>query len=195
MDADSFENGYGTLQFWRRDYEAFSVFFLARARKHVNRHGYFIKIDHEALRIGHAGWAAACDLWQKERVPSDSGPLSHLKVLSLLLHHMVQVDWAPELFDALPRNPTMWAGREDALDHIRKCINAGRGDYLTFQFVISLINWFEEGREDRSEPFVFRLTPDLEHDLMVYFCSEQQDELSTYLILKALYSRPGGNGN
>jgi hypothetical protein len=31
--------------------------------------------------------------------------------------------------------------------------------------------------------------------LMVYFDSEKQDELSTYLILKALYSRPGGNGN
>jgi hypothetical protein len=195
MADDSIENGYGTLSIWRADYGLFSQFFLARARRFCNRFGYILYADDEALKIAHASWAAACDHWQKERVPADSGPLSHIKVLSLLLHHLVSAKWAPNFQDALSKDSKLWAGKENVRDHVRTCLNAGRGNYLAFQFVITIINSFETIRDDRSEPFIFRLTSDLEHDLMVYFASEKQDELSTYLILKALYSRPGGNGN
>jgi len=118
-----------------------------------------------------------------------------MKVLSILLHHLVSVDWAPTLYDRIPMNHPRWLGKEQLREQIRGCINAGRGNYLGFQFVIQLIDWFEVARTDRNDPFVSRLTPDLEHDLMVYFESQKQDELSTFLILKALYSRPGENGN
>lgn len=173
MADNIIENGYGTLSIWRTDYELFSQYFLGRSRALCHRFGYLLYPDHEALEIAHASWAAACDHWQKERVPANSGPLSHIKVLSLLLHHLVSGKWAPHFQDALSKDSKLWAGKEDIRDHVRKCLNAGRGNYLAFQFVIQIINAFEKGREDRSEPFVFRLTSDLEHDLMVYFASTQ----------------------
>jgi hypothetical protein len=189
------ENGYQTLSTWRADFDRFQMFFLGKARRYCNQYGYILYPDGEALKIAHASWIAACDHWQKEKVAATSGPLSHIKVLSLLLHHLVSAKWAPSIHDHLPKDDRLWEGRVHIRDHVRKCLNAGRGNYLAFQFVITIINIFERDRIDHSEPFIFRLTQDLEHDLMVYFDSEKQDELSTYLILKALYSRPGGNGN
>ncbi|MGM4963968.1 hypothetical protein AB7714_10715 [Tardiphaga sp. 1201_B9_N1_1] len=194
-DSDQFDQGYKMLADWRADFDTFSSFFLRKVQSICNDVGYQLDPDRDSLRIAHKAWAAACDRWKKERVNENSGDLSHIKVLSLLLYHLVSVDWAPTLFDRIPRDSGRWANKEELRDQIRGCINAGRGNYLGFQFVIQLINWFEEARVDRNEPFSFRLTPDLEHDLMVYFGSQKHDELSTYLILKALYSRPGENGN
>jgi hypothetical protein len=71
----------------------------------------------------------------------------------------------------------------------RKDINGARGTFFAFQFAIAVMNSFEIARDDRAQPFVFRLTDDLEHDLMVYLLSERRDFMAMFLIFKALYAR------
>jgi len=192
MDDEAYQS---RLLNWQTDFDDFAQFFVRRSHALANSVGYEIAPDHERLKTAHAAWAAACRHWRAERVDPKSDGLSHVKVLSLLLHHLVSSDWCPEVFEGGAGSTGRWKGKEHIKDKIRHCVAAGRGKYLALQFVIQLINWFETHRIDRIEPFKFRLTPDLDHDLMVYFASEKQDELSTFLILKALYSRPGETGN
>ena len=194
MDAEAYDFA---LKNWQTDREAFSAFFVRQSQFVANSVGYFVQVDEARLAAAHAAWAAACVHWKNERVDPKSNGLSHVKVLSLLLHHLVSNEWCSELFEggSGAQDEERWKGKVDLREQIRKCLRAGRGKYLAFQFVIRLINWFETHRTDWSGQFSFRLTPDLEHDLMVYFASEKQDELSTYLIMKALYSRPGETGN
>jgi hypothetical protein len=82
-----------------------------------------------------------------------------------------------------------FAGTADEKEEVRKDINAGRGTYLGFQFVLLVMNWFEEARPDCREEFVFRLTPDMEHDFLHYLLSEARSDVATFLVLKALYAR------
>ncbi len=194
MDEDAYNFA---LTNWQTDLNAFSAFFVRQAQNFANSVGYQIDPDYKALATAHAAWAAACQTWKKQRVDPKTDGLSHVKVLALLLHHFVSNDWCPTLYDqgSGAQDKTRWKGKEAVREGYRKCIRAGRGKYLAFQFVIRMINWFEAYRTDRTEPFKFRMTPDLEHNLMVYFESEKQDDLSTYLILAALYSRPGESGN
>jgi hypothetical protein len=183
---------HARLQNWQTDYDDFATLFVRRAHILANSVGYEIRPNHERLKTAHAAWAAACKHWKEEKIDPQSHDLSQIKVLGLLLHHFVSTDWCPDLFEGGTGAPesTRWKGKEHIKEYVRKCIANGRGQYLTFQFVIQMINWFETYREDRTDEFKFRLTPNLEHDLMVYFASDKQDELSTFLILQALYARP-----
>jgi hypothetical protein len=161
--------------------------------------GLSFETDEEALQIAHANWVARCAMWQRERLQQRSIGLSHVKILSLLLYQLASVDWATKFHkcsetpDGL-NNP--YTGKPRLVkDDTRLGIIEGGGTYLAFQFVIHMINWFEIPRTDRSVPFEFRLTPDLEHDLMLYLGSEIKDELALFLMLKCLYVRPGEGVN
>ncbi len=116
--------------------------------------------------------------------------LSVIKVLSLLLHELSRVGWMTQLeeFDHTAA-PFQFAGPEDEFEEVRKDIAGGGGTFLAYQFVILVINWFEQARTDRVQEFVFRMTLDLEHDILVFLTSEECQPTSIYLILKALYAR------
>lgn len=95
-----------------------------------------------------------------------------------------------DLYEYDPANDGLeFDGTSDQREEIRKDINAGRGTYLGFQFIIDVLNWFEKARVDRKTPFVFRMTWDLHHDLFVYLSSEKREPMPVFLILKALYAR------
>jgi len=190
MDNDTNDAYDSRLRNWQTDFDDFATFFVRRAQILANSVGYQIGPDYERLRTAHAAWAAACKHWKAEKVDPKSPGLSQIKVLGLLLHHFVSTDWCPGLFEGGTGASKRWEGKDRVREHVRNCVAHGRGQYLAFQFVVQLINWFETHRTDRDDQFVFRLTTNLEHDLMVYFASDKQDELSTFLILQALYARP-----
>ena len=80
-------------------------------------------------------------------------------------------------------------GPEEIRLEVRKDINAGRSAYLGYQFCIFVINFFERWRIDKRQAFEFRMTSDMEHNLLVYILSDCRDPMAIYLILKALYIR------
>lgn len=120
-----------------------------------------------------------------------------MKIFSLLLFQMASVEWVHKIFDSVPEPSPVapYYDKPDLRARIRKNIQGGPECYLAFQFVINFLNQIEAVRTDRTEPFIFRLTPDLQHDILVYLHSEARDELATFLILKALYARPGSRAN
>ena len=112
--------------------------------------------------------------------------------MGLLLFSLGKVEWAAELeeFDAGEAHDEWeYNGTPEEREESRLDLNAGRGTFLALQFVFAILNGFEAARDDRLEPFKFRLTHDLEHDLMVYLLSERRDDMAIFLILKALYAR------
>lgn len=122
----------------------------------------------------------------------DSYGLSHLKIMAILLVSLASVEWVQEIeeFDADGRHDEWeYVGTKDERGETRADVRAGRGTFLAFQFAIAVLNSFEVSRDDRKQLFEFRLTTDLEHDLMVYLTSERRDSMAMFLIFKALYAR------
>lgn len=181
------------LDDWLADKGAFRLALLEFSWPLSKVLGYSFEFDQAAIETAHLNWHARCQLWQQERVSQTSTKLSHIKIMSLLLFSLASVKWIRRVheFDNSGdgRDAPSYNGTDAEREEARKDFNAARGTYLAFQFVIGVINWFEKYRKDRQQPFEFRLTTDLEHDLMVYLLSETRDELALYLMLKALYTR------
>jgi len=143
--------------------------------------GYGCVVNTNAPQTAHVSILAARELLAKEHVSEVQEP-SHLKNLSMLLHQLASVEWISTLYEAAM--PV-----EGVSEDVRGGIQEGRGTYIAFQFVFHIMNWIEAKRTDRTQRFQLRMTKDFEHDLLHYLRSQQQNEHSTYLIMKALYAR------
>lgn len=182
----------GCLERWLSDPADFRYDFLRQCQFLCKAVGYSFTFDGEAFRIIHENWRAQCEYWKKERVAQDADGLSHLKVLAILLHQLASLEWVKQLTEFDPAEDGLekaFAGTPAEREEVRKDINAGRGTYLGFQFIILVMNWFEVARPDCREEFHFRLTSDIEHDFMHYLLSEGATDVAVYLFLKALYAR------
>jgi len=193
------------LDDWLGDYATFRRSFIGYSDPVAKVCGYRLEINDSNLRSAHAQWVSICDVWERSYLMTDSDGLSHTKILALLLYTLAQIDWLPSIYEhdsADLDRKFEFAGNPEELEETRKDINAGRGTYFALQFVLLVMNWFEKARADRLGLFEYRMTVDLEHNLMVYLLSERRDEMAVYLVLEALYTRhPNGqakhkkNGN
>jgi len=180
------------LDRWLADYDQFRPDFLLFCYTLSKACGYYPQVDFVSLKAAHAEWGARCNVWQAEYVMRDSDGLSHTKIMAILLYALSQVEWVAELEEFNPegdRREGEYNGTPQEREESRRDINSGRGTFLTLQFVLAILNAFEEARDDRQQEFVFRLTHELEHDLMVYLLSERRDDMAIYLILESLYAR------
>lgn len=178
---------------WLSDVNQFCID-LKRHSSHLGYNaGYQIAFDTDnpdKLKVAHENWHAQCDLWQSSYVMPNSDGLSHLKIMAILLYQLASVEWVRDIYEWDDAASLVIFGRDRDREENRQDICAGRGTYLGFQFVISVLDIYEGARiGDRAQPFLSRLTSDLEHDLIVYLMSERRDEMATFLILKALYAR------
>jgi hypothetical protein len=178
------------LDAWLGDFDEFRHDFLRQCQIVARACGYTFTFNQDRLKIAHDNWKGQCKLWEDKYLMADSRGLSPVKILALLLYQLSCVDWVTSLheYDG-SLDGLEFDGTPDQRNDVRRDINAGRGTYLAFQFVIQTINWFESARVDCLQPFMFRLTGALEHDTMVYLLSERREEMAIYLMLHALYAR------
>lgn len=180
------------LDRWLANFDDFRYEFLQQCTVLCKVAGYQFAFNQELLRIAHENWKAECDLWRASRIMPDTELLSHIKIGAILLDELARVEWVRDLFEYDPTSERLefeFAGTNEEREEVRKDINAGRGTYLAFQFVIQVLNWFEQARIDRQQAFVFRMASDLEHDIMVYLLSEYRNAMAIFLIFKSLYVR------
>jgi len=180
------------LDQWLADYEHFRRDFLHFCYFISKGCGYYPHVDFGLLETAHKEWIALYEVWESKYLMGTSNGLSHLKIMALLLFSLAQVEWVKDLEEFDPsddRREGEYNGTPEEREESRKDINAGRGTFLAFQFVSAILNAFEEARDDRVQPFQHRLTPDLEHDFMVYLLSERREPMAIFLIFKALYVR------
>jgi hypothetical protein len=180
------------LDQWLASFDDFRYEFLRHCTLLCKVCGYYFDFNQQLLEIAHKNWKAQCDLWQASRIMKDSSHLSHLKIAAILIQELSDVEWVTNLYEYDPSSEILnvdFSGTSEEREEVRKDINAGRGTYLGFQFVMQVLNWFEQARIDRAQPFIFRMTSDLEHDIMVYLLSEYRNAMAIFLTLKALYVR------
>src|ERR1700734_284052 len=180
------------LDRWLAEYDQFRPDFLAFCYFVSKACGYYPQVDFNNLKAAHAAWKAKCEVWERTYVMPDSDGLSHIKIMAILLFALSQTEWVRELEEFDPtsdRREGDYNGTPEEREESRRDINAGRGAFLALQFVLAILNSFEEARDDRQQEFIFRLTHELEHDLMVFLLSERRDDMAIYLILEALYAR------
>jgi hypothetical protein len=184
------------LDEWLADWDIFRVDFLDHCYAISKSVGYYPDVNFPALQEAHRTWVERCREWSDNFVMASDG-LSHFKLMSILLVQLVWADWINDLHDyVLGEREPEYAGTEEERVESRKDLNAGRGAFLGFQFVMNVLSAFEAARLDRVQPFELRLTLDFEHDFMVFLLAERDRaktlflfEMSTYLILTALYLR------
>jgi hypothetical protein len=180
------------LDRWLEDFEAFNYDFTRYCNFLARGIGYNPEVNFSLLKAAHEGWHSQCRLWATTYVAADSEGLSHFKIMSILLDKLASFDWVLNLYPFDPtddRREGEYVGTPAQQEESRRDLNAGRGAFLAFQFVIDVLNAFEIARDDCRQRFEFRLTTDLEHDMMVYLLSEHRNAMAIYLILKALYAR------
>lgn len=180
------------LDRWMQDFDTFRVEFLQQCFFLTKAVGYYFDFDQSKLKAAHDSWRSTCELWEKSYVMPDSTGLSHLKIMAILLVQLAKVEWVRNVYEfdsGSEERKFEFAGTAEEREEVRRDFNSGRGTYLAFQFALQVLNWFEQARDDRLQPFEDRLTTDLEYDLMVYLLSERRDEMATFLIFKALYAR------
>ncbi|WP_143596131.1 hypothetical protein [Tistlia consotensis] len=178
------------LDEWLGNFSEFKYYFLRHCQIMAKAVGYYFDFDESALKVAHDNWRSRCELWESEWVMSDSSGLSHLKMMAILLYQLATVDWVNDIYEYDPSaDGIIFNGSDSEKAEARLDLNAGRGTYLAFHFTIHVINWFESVRDDRKDIFVFRMTPELFHDLMVYLLSPRREEMAIFLALKCLYAR------
>jgi hypothetical protein len=182
------------LDDWMEDYDSFFEALMRCVQPFAKSCGYSFEHDSAALKAAHAGWVAECKEWETSRLMKDSNGLSHLKILAILMDHLAKVPWIKSLHEFDFENSRdarhyEFPGTADECVATKADINAGRGAYLGYQFSLAVVRWFEAGREDKIETYAFRMTPDLEHDFLVYLLSEKRDAMAVYLFLMALFVR------
>lgn len=186
------------LDQWAANFDDFCHDFLFYTQSYSKVVGYWFKHDGASLKIAHANWVAQCERWEKTLVMPDSKGLSHIKMMAILLTELASLEWLADLleFDGDDRNGYDFNGTAQEREDVRGDIRGAGGTYLAFEFALAVINYFEANRVDRVGPFMFRATPDVIHDTLVYLVSDKRDAVSTFLILNAMYTRPGnGNGH
>jgi hypothetical protein len=182
----------GCLDRWVADYEAFREEFLRYCYFVAKGCGYYPEVNFPRLKTAHEGWHAECHVWQTTYITRDSDRLSHIKMMAILLDKLASAEWVTELYEFDPsgdRREGEYRGTADQLAETRADIKAGRGTFLAYQFVIGILNSFEQSRDDAIQLFAFRMTTSLEHDFMAYLLSERRNAMAIYLILEALYAR------
>lgn len=182
------------LDEWMADYDAFFGAFMRIMQPFLKCCGYWFEWDSGALKAAHAAWVAECGEWEKSRLMAGSNGLAQLKVLAILMHHLAQVPWVTALtkFDfetSRDASKYEFAGTAEDRENTRADINAGRGAYLGYLFCMNHIRWCERNRTDKLQPFVFRITDELEHNFLSYLLSERRDSMAIYLFLEALFVR------
>lgn len=180
-----------TLYDWQSDYDAFNYAFKRFCFQIAQAFSLDVQFDSNALKLVHEKWAADCEIWRTQHFPGETAALSHIKVAALLLHNLSISPYIgqvkPHQFNS--ERHYSFSGSAAQLEEAKADLVAARDVVLALDFCLSVICWYEENRIDRVEAFVFRMTPDLRHDVLSYLVSRQTDPKALYLILKALFIR------
>ena len=177
-----------SLDRWLGDFDAFRVDFLTKCHPLCMALGYQLDFDQRQLETAHVAWRASHELWLGHRVEVSTEALSHIKILGLLLYHLSTVSWVRYLFE-YNGEYHKFNGTPEQRTEAARDLNAGREACLALYFCTQVINAFEQYRTDKSDGFEYRMTKDLEFDLMHYLLGGEKSEIAVFLILKALYVR------
>lgn len=181
-----------TLEVWENDFEDFNYDFRRYTFALCKAYGLYPHIDGAVLRLVHASWTNSLASWRAGVVNAATQRLSQLKIAALLLDALASSKWIAEFdaFDIESETLDYSAGGDPSeYEEIRLDIFNGAEEFLALQFCKAVINVIEEARVDCQMPFQYRMTPDMEKDIIFYLKSNFRNPISTFLILKALYLR------
>lgn len=180
-----------TLYDWLSDYESFSYDFKRFCFQIGQAFGLSLEFDSNTLQLAHQKWNEDSEIWRTQHFPNEASALSHIKLIALLLHHLSASPFFSAVYEHQFENQPdySFAGSEKQYAEARAELIAAREAILSLDFCLSIICWYEERRIDREQPFEFRMTRDLRHDVISHLVSRQTDPKALYLILKALFIR------
>jgi hypothetical protein len=180
-----------TLYDWLNNYEEFSYEFKRFCVVICQAFDLECRFDETVLKNAHNDWKEECEAWRTQHFGRETEALSHIKVLALLLFHFSRVPFIANLYDhefSSDRDYT-FSGNDEQRASVKADIDAGREALLTLDFCIGIICAYEEARTDRKDPFQYRLTLELRHDIISFLLARGDDSKALYLILEALFVR------
>jgi hypothetical protein len=183
----------GRLDAWRDDLDAFAYDFKRFCFENFRLHGLRATFIPKVLDQIHERWRSTCQQWLEADVDDRTQRLSHVKICGILLYCLVKEPFLGNLYDHVYTDEAThsFAGTQAQQQAARQDLVDAREAVLALDFVLLVINWFEHNRTDRSEPYRQPLTDDMRHDLLSYLITDETSPKSLYLILKAMYLRPG----
>jgi hypothetical protein len=183
--------GPSTIYDWLSDYDSFNYEFRRFCFQLGQAFGLDLQFDGNQLKLAHQNWHDDCENWRNHHFPGQAEALSHIKVTALLLHHLSGTPLFSAVYDhEFNSDPSYtFCGTQAQFDEAKAELVAAREAILSLDFCLGIICWYEERRIDREQPYEFRMTRDLRHDIISHLVSRKTDPKALYLILKALFIR------
>lgn len=180
-----------TVYDWLTDFESFSYSFKQYCFLIAQAFGLEITFDSNTLKLAHEKWSADCEVWRTQHFPNETDALSPAKVGALLLHNLSTGPYIARVAEHEFKSELRYrfAGTVEQKAEAKADLVAAREVVLALDFCLMVLCWYEGNRIDRREPFAFRLTPELRHDMISYLVSRNTDPKAIYLILEALFAR------
>ncbi|SUB02940.1 Uncharacterised protein [Pannonibacter phragmitetus] len=185
-----------TLDIWMADFDSFNYEFRRFCLTQFRIHGIEVNFVPNVLKQIHDQWIADHQSWLENETDDQTKQLSHVKICALLLANLVSEpflgNFYPHTYTDAPDH--RFNGNAKQKEKAKRDLIDGREISLSLDFVILVIDWHERYRTDREQEYKQPLTEDMRHDLINYLIGNSSEKKAIYLILKALYLRPNGNG-
>ncbi len=180
-----------TVDQWLADSEVFSLAFMQYSFTWHHPVGVDITLHREEIQKAHAAWVSKVQEWQASYFRQETFSLSYTKIFGALLWALSEHVFCGDIreYEGLQHPKPEFQGtdeeRQEWVDDL-----CGAPEVVTaMQFCISVLQFYESKRIDRTSPYVFRMTESGRHDLIMALHEKRIDALATYLTLDAWFAR------
>jgi hypothetical protein len=182
----------GTVERWLGSAEEFSYDFIRYLHLYMHAIGVHADFVRAEVEDAHREWATICNHWQTHLFEQDVESLSYTKIFSVLLFCLSKRTFIENLstyVNAGRRSDPVFNGTDIEQQEARDDFLGAPEAIASFDFCINIMNFYEERRIDREDPFQPKLTEAMRHDMIYFLGSPPADALAVYMALKAIYTR------
>lgn len=180
-----------TVETWLQDREIFSHDFMEYSFAWHHAVGADIHLVRQEIEAAHDEWVEIVTDWKNNRFRQGATHLSYIKTFAILLSCLSKRTFCGEMkeYVAFRDAAPIFSGS----DELKKEVMAdllGAPDIVTaLEFCIGVLNFYEQRRIDKKDPFSFRMTESSRHDFIVALSRKQMSPDSVFLALENLYAR------
>lgn len=181
-----------TVDEWLSVASSFSYDFSHFALLQHRALGVDIEFVSPEIEAAHAEWVATVHQWRNTLFRQDTESLSYTKIFAILLWSLSQRQYLGDIRKFVPtghREDPIFNGPEEMRAAIVADLLGAPEIVSAIDFCIPVLAFYESKRTDRIEPYQFRMTPVLRHDLIVLLSTEKPSPLAIYLVLEAIFGR------
>ena len=181
--------GKETIETWLADRDSFCLAYMEYTFSWHHPVGADLELLRSEIEESHAEWVATVTEWRTMRFRQETESLSYTKIFAILLCALCKRKYIGEMkpYEPFRRAMPEFQGTDEQRQAILEDLLGAPEAVSALQFCLAVLNHYEQKRLDRKTPFVFRMTEQGRHDLLVLLTGDEPSPIAVYLCLESLY--------